>query len=509
MSITLSALQQQRRDTAANWTTANPTLLNGELGYETDTGKWKIGDGSTAWTALGYTPWSQLSYPIVNADVSATAEIAVSKLANGTANQVLVTDGTDVSWSDDLTIAGNLTVNGTTTTVNSTTLTVDDKNIELGSVATPTDSTANGGGITLKAATDKTINWYSSTDAWTFSQDINLNESKVYKIQNQTVLSATTLGSNVVNSSLTAVGTLATGTWNATTIGTAYGGTGQTTYTDGQLLIGNSTGNTLDKATLTAGSNVTITNGGGSIEIASANTEYTAGDGLDLTGTEFSADLKANGGLVIQSTELAVDLGASSITGTLGIADGGTGQTASFSDGELLIGKTDGTLAKATLTAGSGATITNADGAITIAAAGTGLPTGGGTLTGDLTLSNQADLRFGEATANGSNFVAFQAPATIASDITWTLPSADAAISGYALVSDAAGTLSWSKAGGGATGGGTDAIFHENGNTVTTSYTIGTTLGDTANCNAMSAGPVSVNSGVVVTIESGSSWVVI
>jgi len=174
-----------------------------------------------------------------------------------------------------------------------------------------------------------------------------------------------------------------------------------------------------------------------------------------------------------------------------------------------LIGKTDGTLAKATLTAGSGATITNADGAITIAAAGTGLPTGGGTLTGDLTLSNQADLRFGEATANGSNFVAFQAPAAIASDITWTLPSADAAISGYALVSDAAGTLSWSKAGGGATGGGTDAIFHENGNTVTTSYTIGTTLGDTANCNAMSAGPVSVNSGVVVTIESGSSWVVI
>jgi len=488
MSIVLSALQQQRRDTAANWTTANPTLLNGELGYETDTGKWKIGDGSTAWTALGYTPWSQLSYPIVNADISATAEIAVSKLANGTANQVLVTDGTDVSWSDNLTVAGNLTVNGTTTTVNSTTLTVDDKNIELGSVASPTDSTANGGGITLKGATDKTINWYSSTDAWTFSQDINLNESKVYKIQNQTVLSATTLGTNVVNSSLTAVGTLATGTWNATTIGTAYGGTGQTTYTDGQLLIGNSTGNTLAKATLTAGDGIDVTNGGGSISLA--------------------ADLKANGGLVIESTEIAVNLGASSITGTLGTGDGGTGQT-TYTDGQLLIGKTDGTLAKATLTAGSGATITNADGAITIAAAGTGLPTGGGTLTGDLTLSNQADLRFGEATANGSNFVAFQAPAAIASDITWTLPSADAAISGYALVSDAAGTLSWSKAGGGATGGGTDAIFHENGNTVTTSYTIGTTLGDTANCNAMSAGPVSVNSGVVVTIESGSSWVVI
>jgi hypothetical protein len=48
------------------------------------------------------------------------------------------------------------------------------------------------------------------------------------------------------------------------------GGTGQTSYTDGQLLIGNSTGNTLAKATLTAGSNITITNGPGSITIAAA-----------------------------------------------------------------------------------------------------------------------------------------------------------------------------------------------------------------------------------------------
>lgn len=509
MSITLSALQQQRRDTAANWTSANPTLLAGELGYETDTGRWKIGTGSTAWTALGYTPWSQISYPIVNADVSATAEIAVSKLANGTANQVLVTDGTDVSWSDDLTIAGNLTVSGTTTTVNTETVTVEDKNIELGVVGTPTDVTANGGGITLKSGSgDKTITWQSATGAWTFSEDINLSAGKQYKIQNTVVLNATTLGSNVVTSSLTAVGTLTTGIWNATTIAVGNGGTGQTSYTDGQLLIGNSTGNTLAKATLTAGSNVTITNGSGSIQIASANTEYTAGDGLDLTGTTFSTDLKANGGLAIESAELAVDLGASSITGTLGVSDGGTGQTA-FTDGELLIGKTDGTLAKATLTAGSGATITNADGAITIAAAGTGLPSTGGTLTGDLTLGNQADLRFGEATANGSNFVAFQAPASIGSDVTWTLPDADAAVSGYALVSNGSGVLSWSAAGGGATGGGTDAIFQENGTTVTTSYTVGTTFGNTAACNAMSAGPITVNAAATVTVSAGSSWTVI
>ena len=54
-------------------------------------------------------------------------------------------------------------------------------------------------------------------------------------------------------------------------------------------------------------------------------TSYTAGDGLNLTDTTFSTDLKANGGLVIESAKVAVDLSASSITGTLAIADGGTG----------------------------------------------------------------------------------------------------------------------------------------------------------------------------------------
>lgn len=47
-------LIQQRRDTAANWTAANPTLAAGEIGFETDTGKFKVGDGSTAWASLSY-----------------------------------------------------------------------------------------------------------------------------------------------------------------------------------------------------------------------------------------------------------------------------------------------------------------------------------------------------------------------------------------------------------------------------------------------------------------------
>jgi hypothetical protein len=128
--------------------------------------------------------------------------------------------------NNNLVVTGNLTVNGTTTTVNATTITVDDINIELGSVASPTDVTANGGGITLKGATDKTFNWVSSTAAWTSSEDFNLLTGKVYEINGTTVLSSTTLGSGVTSSSLTTVGTIGTGVWQGTLVAGQYGGTG-------------------------------------------------------------------------------------------------------------------------------------------------------------------------------------------------------------------------------------------------------------------------------------------
>ena len=70
-------------------------------------------------------------------------------------------------------IGGDLTVDGTLTTINSSTVSVDDKNIELGSTENPTDATADGGGITVKGATDKTFNWLVTTDAWTSSENLH------------------------------------------------------------------------------------------------------------------------------------------------------------------------------------------------------------------------------------------------------------------------------------------------------------------------------------------------
>jgi hypothetical protein len=195
------------------------------------------------------------------------------------------------------------------------------------------------------------------------------------------------------STNVTTLGTVDTGTWNATTISVAKGGTGQTTYTNGQLLIGNTTGNTLTKATLTAGSGITITNGAGSITIAS-----TAGGG---TVTNVSATVPAflSASVTDPTTTPAIGI---TLSGTaLPVANGGTGQT-TYTDGQLLIGNTTGnTLAKATLTAGSGITVTNGAGSITVANSGvtsfsagtTGLTpnsstTGAVTLAGTLAVAN-------------------------------------------------------------------------------------------------------------------------
>ena len=172
--------------------------------------------------------------------VNVVGTLTAASLA-GTLTTAAQTNITSVGSLTSLVITGDLTVGGTTTTINSATLTVDDKNIELGSVATPSDTTADGGGITLKGATDKTIVWTNSTDSWDFNQHVNIASGTEFKIAGTSVLTASTLGSGVTASSLTSVGTITSGTWQGTTVAVAKGGTGATTAAAARSNLGATT----------------------------------------------------------------------------------------------------------------------------------------------------------------------------------------------------------------------------------------------------------------------------
>ena len=153
----------------------------------------------------------------------------------------------DVTIGNTLTVTGDLVVNGNTTTLNTATLVVEDKNVVLANVSSASNTTADGAGLTVTdASTGKTFNWVSATAAWTSSENMDLLTGKVYEIAGTSVLSNTTLGSGIIYSSLTTLGTIATGVWNGTAIGSTYGGTGLTSYTTGDLIY-SSSGNTLSK----------------------------------------------------------------------------------------------------------------------------------------------------------------------------------------------------------------------------------------------------------------------
>jgi hypothetical protein len=297
----MATRMQQRRGTAAQWTSANPVLNAGEMGWESDTNKFKIGDGTNHWASLDYfsdinsivnpafgssitfegatandfettlaitdpTADRTITFPDATGTVALTSDITVTAsstttlsnksislgsntvtstlaelntaisdadvvslagtetLTNKTLTSPVINTPTGITKTDvglanvdnttdvnkpvstatqtaldlkanlsgatftgavsgtSLTLSGDLTVNGTTTNLNSTNLVIEDKNIVLGDTTSPTDTTADGGGITLKGATDKTFNWVDATDSWTSSEHINLASGKTLKI---------------------------------------------------------------------------------------------------------------------------------------------------------------------------------------------------------------------------------------------------------------------------------------------------------------------------------------
>jgi len=237
-----------------------------------------------------------------------------------------------------------------------------------------------------------------------------------------------------------------------TALAPAYGGTGVTTVpSNGQVLIGNGTNYTA--ATLTAGSNITITNAAGAITIAATG----GGGGGGGTVTSVAAS-GGTTGLSFTGSPITTS-GTLTLTGTLATANGGTGVTGTPSNGQLLIGNGSG-YTLATLTAGSNVTITNSAGGITIAATGGG-GGGGGTVTsvsgsggstgmtlsgGPITTSGTLTLGGTLALANGGTGATTASGARTALDVPSTAGSGASGTWGISISGNAATATSATSA---------------------------------------------------------------
>ena len=216
----------------------------------------------------------------VTGDIAAdNVTINGNTVSTSSGNLTIDSNGGTTTIADNTVISGNLTVNGTTTTINSTTVAIDDKNFQVATGAAD-DTAANGAGFTVDSGDgDKTFNFEATGDNWGASENLNLASGKVYKINNTSVLSATTLGSGVVSSSLTSVGTLGS---LAVTNNITVGGTvdGRDVAGDGSKLDGIESGATADQ---TAAEIRTL------VESASDSNVFTDADHSKLNGIEASA----------------------------------------------------------------------------------------------------------------------------------------------------------------------------------------------------------------------------
>lgn len=206
-------------------------------------------------------------------------EVTPSQATN--AGKYLTTDGTNSSWG----------------TVN--TDLVSDTTPQLGGTL---DANGNIIDMGVNTITDTKVGQWDTAYGW------GDHATGGYLTGNETI----TLSGDVTGSGTTAI------TATLGTVAVSKGGTGQTTYTDGELLIGNSTGNTLDKATITAGSGISVTNGAGAITIAA-----TGGGGFSNMDVITSSGTWTNPGSVTKVKVTVVGGGGGG--GGSGPPSGGTG----------------------------------------------------------------------------------------------------------------------------------------------------------------------------------------
>ena len=373
--------------------------------------------------------------------------------------------------SGNLIVSGTLTVQGSTTTVSSTTITVTDKNIEIGKVASPSDTTADGGGLTLLGATNKTWNWVDSTDSWTSSEHIDLASGKVLKSAGTQILSATNFtGTSAIATNVTVADESSDTTCNV-------------------LFTTAATGNLPPKT----GTNLTFNSATGALTATSFNGDLVGGipdnsvtSAKIVDGAIVNADINASAAIDYSKLATLAD-------GNILVGNGSGVATSVNPSGDIDISNTGA------FSIASGV-IVNADVNASAAIAGTKISPDFGsqavTTTGNLsaasgTFTDAVVHNYTSAVQLPVGTTAQRPASPSTGDFRFNSTTTQAEIYDGSAFTAVGG-------GGGGTGGGNEQIFFESENEMNSSYTI------SSNHNALVAGPLTIASGATLTINSPS-----
>ena len=336
-------------------------------------------------------------------------------ITTSSGNLTIDSNGGTTTINDNAVISGNLTVNGTTTTINSTTVNIDDKNFQVATGAAD-DSAADGAGFTVDSGDgDKTWNFEATGDNWGSSENINLASGKVLKVNNTSILSSTTLGSSVVSSSLTSLGTIGTGVWQGTAINDTYLGT-------------------IDNANKVSLSALNI-DGGTDIGAALANTdEIIVDDGGG--GTNRRCDMSRVKTYIYgaMSGDATASSGGAVTLANSGVSAGTVGSSTAI---PIITVDAKGRVTNTSTTAVDSTTIANGSASVAVASNGPITSTGnhdftaGIDVTGNITVSGTVDGR--DVASDGSKLDGIESGATAdqsASEILTLIKTVDGAGSG-------------------------------------------------------------------------------